>query len=259
MIRILCLCLACTVLSVSTSAATAVMSSIPPLASLVRLLDPSLKVQVLLPAHADPHHFSLRPRQATALRQSPLLLRTSAIDGQWQGLEQHSKAVLDLWPQQEHAWLHAEAVAKVLPRLTLALQKAYPSHQKQLQQGLQKALQQCALVQQAWQKLMQQPIPALVLTDTAWTSVFASLQPQVSLQSGHHGGLHPHALEAALALMRHYPQAWLLADVHHDQRTVAWLKSHSQQPYRFIQLDSLGHADDNWLQLMQRNMRVLQP
>jgi ABC-type Zn uptake system ZnuABC Zn-binding protein ZnuA len=95
----------------------------------------------------------------------------------------------------------------------------------------------------------------------AWRSVMdASGVPVLAiLESRQHGHEHgPHMLEHALDTLKKHPQAALLGDMRHSNRTLEWLAEHSGAGHRVIYLDGLGTCGMGWTKLMQVNLKRIQ-
>ena len=96
----------------------------------------------------------------------------------------------------------------------------------------------------AWQRLMNDMnIPVLAV-----------------LESGRHGQQHgPHLLEDALATLHKHPNAWLLADISHNQRALDWLAAHAKPAPVRISLDAVGQCGMSWVELMRINLSNIRP
>jgi len=236
-----------------------IITTLPPLAGLVSLLDTRIHADCLLAAGADPHHVQLTPRQAEALRHARLLVRASRDDGYWTRLEAASDA-LDLWPDVSHAWLNPRHVRTALPRLAAALQRLYPSRRDAIAGALKKAEAEAEQWQEQWRKVLRAfKSGGVVMQHAAWQEVMnaAGVPVLAVLESRHHGREHgPHMLEHALAALKQHPQALLLGDMHHNNRALEWLAGRTGR--RIIYLDALGTCDMTWPALMRSNLQRLQ-
>jgi len=258
--------------------AAEIMTTLPPLASLVRWLDPEASVVCLLPANADPHHFQLTPRQVESLQQASLLIRSSRDDGQWAALRTSGKT-WDVWPSHvkhphlgeehhheggNHAWLNPHDVALILPQLAEHLIKVYPHHRASIEQHLQASQATIRHIYQQWQgavKSLNMQQYGTIMQHPAWLDLFQDLNVPVwiVLESGKHGQEHgPHVLDSALSMAKEHPQSLLIADKRHSQRALLWLQRHHPES-RIITLNVLGSSENTWPVLMQNNLELLHP
>lgn len=242
--------------------AGAITTTLPPLAGLVKMVDPEAEVACLLTAGGDPHHFSLSPRQAEALRQSSLLIRTSRDDGGWNLFSVSDKAeILDLWPNQDHAWLSPAQVAQALPRIAAAMKKIAPQRSAQIDAGLITALQKTHNMDAAWQAALQ-PLAArgAIMQHPSWKQLFESngVVVHAVLESDKHGHEHgPHALEEAHQSMDEHPHALLIGDINHSNRTLEWVARQQHDPVEPVYLDALGRCGMPWDALMRANLQKI--
>jgi len=242
------------------SADTAV--TLPPLAGLVNLLDAEAKPFCLLPTGADPHHFQISPRTAERLKSAGLLIRSPAADGGWP-LPNDPDKTLRLWPKTNHAWLVPDNVAAALPDIAAALSRMAPARAETIRRQLPVALAATERVKAAWSPLlaglkshgviMQHP-SWQPLMEAAGVPVLAVLESE---QHGHEEG--PHALQEALDILKQHPDAWLIGDSRHSNRTLEWLARHADGKARLVYLDALGECGTGWEQLMLDNLGKLQP
>ncbi|MDX8398321.1 MAG: metal ABC transporter substrate-binding protein [Mariprofundaceae bacterium] len=261
--------------------AATVITTLPPLASLVTWLDPKLDVNCLLPRNADPHHFQLTPRQVESLQQGQLLIRSSVDDGHWPSLHS-SIPTLDLWPikqalthQHEHEhkhenqipiinhnWLNPQAVSLILPKLAKQLIQHFPEHQSMIETQLKVALAQSQALWLQWQSTAQSQgwqHKGVIMQHPSWRTLFKALDIPIraileSEQHGHEYG--PKKLEKALQILQQHPQTLLIADKNHSNRTLLWLQSHhTSSP--IISLDALGSCKQTWPALMVQNLNLL--
>ncbi len=237
--------------------AATVMVTLPPLSGLVVMLDAQVQVDCLLPGGADPHHFSLPPKQIEALKAADMLLRTSWDDGGWPIPARHAHQ-LDLWPQRDHAWLSPKAVATILPRLAERLAALNPDHADAIHAALPTALQRVQATAQAWQQtLSARGVRAVVMQHPAWRRMMADAGVPVLavLESGHHGGeFTPRQLERALVQINAHPHTWLIANAGHHNNALRWLASHAAVTPPTVTLDALGQCGQPWPALMQGNL-----
>jgi len=243
-----------------------ILVTLPPLAGLVQWIDPEADVQCLLPAHADPHHFQLSPRQVEALQHAKLLLRSSQDDAFWSGLSSHINTI-DIWPLQKHlhpshnhAWLNPKEVELVLPNIAKALIQIYPEHKKNIQLHLQQDQDEIHPIWSAWQQVTQHiKKHGVILQHPSWRNLFQALNIPIvdvleSEQHGHEYG--PHKLEHALGQLNHQPNVMMIADKNHSNRALQWLKQHHPKS-QIIQLDALGTCQQTWIELMHHNIKLL--
>lgn len=216
------------------------------------MLEPDAEMNCLLPAKADPHHFELSPRQIESLRHSDILVRTSSDDAHWHGLK-HANT-LDIWNAQQHSnhpWLQFEAVNSMLKQLSTALNREINEN----------TATQINQVREQWkQQLAPLAKHGVIMQHPAWDKVFESFGVPVLavLESEHHGQEQgPRALEHALEILKQHPDAWLIGDAHHSNRTLQWLVRHADHDKQIIYLDALGACDESWFDLMHRNLELL--
>ncbi|MDQ7011266.1 MAG: zinc ABC transporter substrate-binding protein [Mariprofundaceae bacterium] len=236
-----------------------IITTLPPLAGLIGLLDEQAHVDCLLAAGADPHHTRLSPRQVEALRHARLLVRTSRDDGHWTRLEAATDT-LDLWPDVSHAWLNPHLVKAVLPQLATAIQRLYPSRREAIAVTLRRAESKTNHWWEQWQKTLRSfRSDGVIMQHGAWQGMMdaAGVPVLAVLESRHHGREHgPHMLEHALETLRQHPQALLLGDMHHNNRALEWLAERTNR--RIIYLDALGTCGMPWPALMRSNLQRLQ-
>ena len=234
--------------------------TLPPLAGLVTMLDKDARVSCLLPENADPHHFSLTPRQASRMQKADLLIRASRDDGGW---KLHTSApILDLWPDVDHAWLQPEKVIHALPKLAKHLQLLHPERHESIAQALKDALKTSRKIQQDWQEALA-PVKSkgIIMQHPAWHSLAENMGIPVwmVMESHRHGQeMGPKKLEQAMQLLKMHPGVQLWGNKRHSNRALNWLAKHgsSQTP---VLLDPLGDCNTGWSQLMQQNISRLKP
>ncbi len=233
--------------------------TLPPLAGIVTMLDPGARVFCLLPGNADPHHFSLTPRQADRLQHARLLVRAGRDDSHW-GL--HTTApTLDLWPNTDHGWLRPAEVIRVLPLLAARLRRLHPERRDAIDHALEKARRTCLEIQRQWLHVLA-PLRAdgIIMQHPAWRGMAAEAGVPVHMvmESARHGHeMGPKRLERALRLLRQHPGIRLWGDVRHDNRALLWLSRHGPGRQAVL-LDPLGDCATGWLHLMRRNIARLQ-
>lgn len=234
--------------------------TLPPLAGLVAMLDNSAKTFCLLPAGPDPHHFQISPRRAEQLKRADLLIRTPGADAGWP-LPPDDAKTLRLWPEQNHAWLVPDAVAGALPKIAASLITLYPGQEAEIRRQLTAALDSVHTVDVRWKEalaplarhgvIMQHP-SWKPLMEAAGVPVLAVLESPLH---GHEEG--PHMLEEALAVLKDHPDAWLIGDSRHSNRSLEWLARHAGHPVRLVYLDALGDCGTGWETLMLDNLDKL--
>jgi len=250
--------------SAPTNSHAAIVTTLPPLAGFVRLLDTDADVRCLLSPGADAHEFQLSPHQVQALKQAELLVRSSYDDGHWSGLSLPGRT-FDVWPKTAHAWLSPQAVRQQLPRLAAALQRLAPQRKQRIDDNLAQALKQCDAIDNALENaLAPYRKSGVIMQHNAWAKVLESYAVPVwsVLESHHHGAnIRPRRLESALAQLGKHPQAILWGNRQHANRGLIWLKKHSAEKSAkerpLLLLNPLGNCDMNWLQLMQANLDSL--
>jgi ABC-type Zn uptake system ZnuABC Zn-binding protein ZnuA len=236
--------------------AVEIIVTLPPLAGLVLMLDKDAAPECLLSAGGDPHHFQLSPRQVERLRASSLLIRSSRDDEGWIKLDD-TPTTLNLSSGLDHAWLNPTHVKAVLPKLARLMIAIYPERQQIIVANLPKAMKQASninlhLITDALPMLKQ----GVIMQHPAWQKTFTSLGVPVLhiLESNKHGHEHgPKHLEEALKTLEKHPDAVLIGDVRHSNRSLEWLASHSNNK-KILFLDALGSCGDSWADLMQQNI-----
>lgn len=240
----------------AATAHAVIVTTLPPLAGLVSMLDTKADVYCLLPPGADPHEFQLTPKQVQKIKQADLLIRASRDDAHWPGMNIAAQQ-LDLWPKKDHAWLLPSEVRRVLPALAKKLQHIAPQRQQLIAQSLQRALRTCDKLELAWKQalapfhqrgiIMQHPAFRRLCKHFG-VPVWAVLEPR------HHGGIRPRQLEHALSLLHIHSDAVLWGNVHHSNKGLAWLSSHGNGKH-VIRFDALGSCGTAWTQLMHLNLK----
>ncbi len=224
------------------------------------MLDKESQVTCLLPAGSDPHHFQLSPRQIEKLKHVSLLIRTSKDDYAWLKLSSETP-VIDLWPDQDHAWLNPEHVAIILPRLAERLITVSPEKKAQILENLKSAQKKVASIKLRLTKaLAPLKTKGIVIQHPSWRGLFKQLDIPIltTLESNHHGHEHgPRHLEKALNILKENPDAMLIGDLQHSNRSLQWLSKHSNHETgkkEILYLDALGSCDHDWATLMEQNI-----
>ncbi len=234
-----------------------IVVTIPPLAGLIRMLEPELQPTCLLPAHADPHHFELTPRLVDQLRSSSLTIRSLPDDGEWSFLSRQPH-MLSLWREQRHAWLIPAQVSRVLSVLAAALIAQHPDHKQAINQRLTAAIARTTAIEQQWEETFRPwRKSGVIMQHPAWKPLLEQHHVPVLaiLESGRHGTESgPHTLEHALNVLQQHPGALLLADARHDNRALHWLANRQASP--LITLDPMGSCQESWDELMLRNISL---
>jgi len=232
-----------------------IVTTLPPLAGLVSMLDAKADVHCLLPPGADAHDFQLTPKQVQQLKQTDLLIRASRDDGHWPGLNM-TRRQLDLWPEKDHAWLLPSEVQQILPLLAKRLKEIIPEHRQGIEQSLKRALGVCDEMETAWKQALA-PLQqrGVVMQHPAWRRLCEHFRVPVRavLEPHHHGSIRPRKLESALALLQAHPSILLWGDVRHSNRGLIWL-SHHDNNKPVLALDALGTCGMSWIELMHDNL-----
>jgi len=230
--------------------------TLPPLAGLVHMLDPSTDTFCLLGAGADPHHFQISPRTAERLQRAELLIRSPAADSGWP-LPADDSRTLTVWTDMNHAWLLPSAVARALPKVADRLTRLYPDRKNSTGKNLAAAIAVTQQVNARWQAALA-PLRrvGVIMQHPSWKPLMdATGVPVLSvLESplhGHEAG--PHRLEEALAVLKAHPGAVLIGDVRHNNRSLEWLSRHAPG-HRLVYLDALGECGTAWPSLMRDNL-----
>jgi len=235
-----------------------IITTLPPLAGLVSMLDTKADVHCLLPPGADAHHFQLTPKQVQQLKQADLLVRASRDDGNWPGLS-ISVRQMDLWPKRDHAWLLPSEVRRILPSLAKKLQEIEPGRRQAIAQSLKRALHICDNMERAWAlALASVREHGVIMQHPAWRRLCEHFNVPVweVLEPRQHGSIRPRKLEHALHLIKTRPGILLWGDMRHSNRGLVWLSRHDgNKPV--LQLDTLGTCGMTWVQLMQDNLARL--
>ncbi len=247
-------------LCLPASAFAEIAVTLPPLAGLVTMLDKEAEVFCLLPENADPHHFSLTPRQIDRLQKADLLIRSSRDDGGWQ-LRTPAPSI-DLWPDIDHAWLRPEKVRDILPALAEQLQRLHPKRRERIGLALEKALETCRHIQQDWREALA-PLRSkgVIMQHPAWRGLAGDMGIPVwmVLESHRHGHeMGPKKLERATQILKAHPGIRLWGDMRHSNRALNWLAKHGKTE-KPVLLDPLGDCGTSWSQLMQQNIARLSP
>jgi len=237
-------------------AQAAIITTLPPLAGLVSMLDEKAEVYCLLPPGADAHNFQLTPKQVQQIKQANLLLRASRDDGHWPGLNMAVQQ-LDLWPKKDHAWLLPSEVRRILPLLARKLQDIAPGHRQSITRSLRRALRVCDKLEMAWKQALA-PLQqrGVIMQHPAWRRLCEHFRVPVRavLEPRHHGSVRPRQLEYALNLTRTHTGTLLWGSMRHSNRGLTWLSRHGDtRPV--LHFDALGHCNMAWDQLMRWNLK----
>ncbi len=233
-----------------------IVATIPPLAGIVQMLDQESRITCLLSAGSDPHHFQLSPRQVERLKQATLLIRSSKDDHGWLKLPSDVPAI-DLWPQQDHAWLDPEHVQNILPRLAEKLISTSPQKRDAIMENLKAAQKRVASLNGELSHIMESlKTGGIVMQHPSWRTLFKRFGIPVltTLESHRHGHEHgPRHLEEALNILKQHPEAVLVGDQQHSNRSLQWLSEHHNRK-EILYLDALGSCGDTWPTLMRKNI-----
>ena len=238
-----------------------IIATTPPLAGVVKMLIRDGESTCLLPPGSDPHHFQLSPRQIEKLNHSKLLVRSSKDDHGWIKFSPQSP-VIDLWPDQDHAWLNPQRIEKILPLLAEKLATSIPEKGGEIMAGLKQAKADVTSLQQALEMALKElKRDGIIMQHPSWRGLFEAFGIPIllTLESQHHGHeLGPHHLEEALTILKQHPNALLVGDVRHSNRSLEWLADHADNDHadnkKILYLDALGSCGDSWPTLMQDNI-----
>lgn len=235
--------------------AVEIIATLPPLAAVVQMLNDE-PISCLLPPGGDPHHFQLSPRQIEKLDRAGLLIRSSKDDHGWMQVPVNIPAI-DIWPEQDHAWLNPDNLLAALPRIAGQLILLFPDRKTVIEENLKRSMDDVGKIKSELHKaLATLQSGGVMIQHPSWRRVFDAHDiPVLSvLESPHHGHEHgPRHLEKALKTLEKYPDAVLIGDVRHSNRSLEWLASHSNNK-KIIFLDALGSCGDRWATLMQQNI-----
>jgi zinc transport system substrate-binding protein len=235
--------------------AVEIIATLPPLAAVVQMLNDE-PISCLLPPGGDPHHFQLSPRQVERLNGAGLLIRSSKDDHGWMQVPVNIPAI-DIWPEQDHAWLNPDNLLAALPHIAGQLILLFPDRKTVIEENLKRSMDDVGKIKSELHKaLATLQSGGVMIQHPSWRRVFDAHDiPVLSvLESPHHGHEHgPRHLEKALKTLEKYPDAVLIGDVRHSNRSLEWLASHSNNK-KIIFLDALGSCGDRWATLMQQNI-----
>ena len=240
----------------AADAPSEIIATTPPLSGIVKMLIKGSDPDCLLPPGSDPHHFQLSPRQVEKLNRSKLLVRSSKDDHGWITFAP-KVTVIDLWPDQDHAWLNPQRVEAVLPVLAEKLAASMPERKTEIEANLNQARAEIASIRQTLEiALKQLKREGVIMQHPSWRGLFEAFGIPIllTLESQHHGHeLGPHHLEEALTILKQHPNALLVGDVRHSNRSLEWLADHADNK-KILYLDALGSCGDSWPTLMQDNI-----
>lgn len=233
-----------------------IIATTPPLAGIVKLLIKGSEPACLLPPGSDPHHFQLSPRQVEKLNRGRLLVRSSRDDHGWITFSPQVP-VVDLWPEQDHAWLNPETVESTLPRLAENLIALFPEKSAEIKTNLHRSQAEVVAIRKILEiTLKQMNTDGVIMQHPSWRGLFKAFDIPIllTLESQLHGHEHgPHHLEEALEILKQHPDALLVGDVRHSNRSLEWLAGHIGNK-KILYLDALGACGDSWPTLMQNNI-----
>ena len=235
--------------------AAEIIATIPPLAAVVQMLNDE-PISCLLPPGSDPHHFQLSPRQVEKLNRATLLVRSSKDDHGWMQIPANTP-VIDIWPKEDHAWLNPDNLLAALPRIAEQLISLFPDRKTVIEANLKRSMDDVGQIKSELSKALSTlQSSGVMMQHPSWRRVFDTYEIPVLLvlESQRHGHEHgPRHLENALNRLEKYPDAVLIGDVRHSNRSLEWLASHSNNK-KIIFLDALGSCGDSWATLMQQNI-----
>jgi len=235
--------------------AAEIIATIPPLAAVVRMLDDG-PVSCLLPPGSDPHHFQLSPRQVEKLNRARLLVRSSKDDHGWMQIPVNTP-VIDIWPEQDHAWLNPDNLSTALPAVARQLIALFPDRKTAIEANLKRSMDEVGKIRSELREaLTTLQSSGVMMQHPSWRRLFDAYDIPVHsvLESQRHGHEHgPRHLEKALKTLEKHPDAVLIGDVRHSNRSLEWLASHSKDK-KILFLDALGSCGDSWASMMQQNI-----
>jgi len=235
--------------------AAEIIATIPPLAAVIQMLDDG-PISCLLPPGSDPHHFQLSPRQVEKLNRARLLVRSSKDDHGWMQIPANTP-VIDIWPKQDHAWLNPDNLLTALPSVAKQLTSLFPDRKTAIEANLKRSMEEVGKIKSELRKALSAlQSSGVMMQHPSWRRLFDAYDIPVFsvLESQRHGHEHgPRHLEKALKTLEKHPDAVLIGDVRHSNRSLEWLASHSKGK-KILFLDALGSCGDNWTGLMQQNI-----
>jgi len=230
--------------------------TLPPLAGIVRLLAPDTAVFCLLPANADPHHFSVTPRRIERLRHSDILIRASRDDRGWLGLDS-GLSQIDLWPDRDHAWLQPEWLLATLPLLAKKLQSLHPGQKDAIAASLSRVILDInAMDRDIFKTLEPVRRDGVILQHASWRHFCEHYGiPVLAIANPRHieGSLRPKQLERLLTTLRRHPGARLWGDRGKTNSALKWLAERVKHKPITL-LDPLGNCNGAWPQLIRDNV-----
>ncbi len=235
--------------------AVEIIATLPPLAAIVQMLNDE-PVSCLLPPGSDPHHFQLSPRQVEKLNRAGLLIRSSKDDHGWMQIPANTP-VIDIWPEENHAWLNPDNLLVALPAVAGQLISLFPDRKPVIEANLKQSMDDIDRIKSGLHKALSTlQSGGVMMQHPSWRSVFDAYDiPILSvLESARHGHEYgPRHLEKALKILKKHPDTVLIGDVRHSNRSLEWLASHSNNK-KILFLDVLGSCGDSWVTLMQQNI-----
>jgi len=165
--------------------------------------------------------------------------------------------VTDLWPELDHAWLNPQNVKEKLPRLAETMAQQFPDASKEIAANLRQSRVSIAEIRSALDRSLKRlQSDGIIMQHPSWRGLFESFGIPIllTLESQQHGHEHgPRHLEEALEVLKRHPNALLVGDIRHSNRSLEWLASHSESR-KILYLDALGSCGDSWTTLMQNNI-----
>ncbi len=236
--------------------AAGIIATIPPLAAVVQMLDHDTQISCLLPPGSDPHHFQLSPRQVEKLNRTRLLIRSSKDDHGWVQAPANVE-VIDIWPEQDHAWLNPDNLLTALPRIAEKMASTFPDREAVIKANLKQSIERVKAIRIELRKAVSTlQSDGIMMQHPSWQRLFDAYEVPVLavLESHRHGHEHgPRHLEKALKTLEKHPGAVLVGDIRHSNRSLEWLASRSDSR-KILFLDALGACGDSWTELMQHNI-----
>lgn len=233
-----------------------IIATIPPLAGVVKMLIKRGEPACLLPPGSDPHHFQLSPRQVEKLNRGRLLVRSSRDDHGWITFSPQIP-VIDLWPNLDHAWLNPKMVGTILPLLAEKLTTTIPEKKNEIAVNLKQAKADIVATRKTLETTLKHlKTDGIIMQHPSWRGLFEAFGIPIllTLESQQHGHEHgPRHLEKALSILKQHPNALLVGDIRHSNRSLEWLTDHTDHK-KILYLDALGKCGDSWPALMQKNI-----
>ena len=165
--------------------------------------------------------------------------------------------VLDIWPNEDHAWLNPDNLLTALPHIARELISIFPDRKTAIEENLKHGMDEAGKVRDELRKALSVLRDnGVMMQHPSWRRVFhAHGVPVLAvLESHRHGHEHgPRHLEKALETLERHPGVVLIGDVRHSNRSLEWLADHSKGR-KILFLDALGACGDSWAGLLRHNI-----